>query len=149
MAQRLSLLSLLVVLAVAPLDAQSPPATVEQVSNYKDWGWDALVMENGLVTLATVPQIGARVMQHDLGTHESIYINEDLLGRIDVGCYVKHYTDITRLKTGNFKGTRLLIAFKRRDTDLLANLHLRGLVIQHHDPRVGNHTCIRTCLEHL
>lgn len=49
--------------------------------NYSDWGWQAVVMENGLITVATVPVIGARIMQYDLGGHPSIYVNSAETGK--------------------------------------------------------------------
>ena len=52
--------------------------------NYKDWGWVSYVMENGLITVAVVPQIGGRTMQYDLGGHPSIYVNPDEVGRVYV-----------------------------------------------------------------
>jgi len=61
--------------------AQVNDAKVQLVNNHNEWGWDAYVMENGLITTATVPDIGARVMQYDLGDHSSIYVNNNLLGK--------------------------------------------------------------------
>jgi hypothetical protein len=55
--------------------------SVQTLSNYQNWGWDAVVMKNGIVTVATVPSIGARIMKYDLGRHASIYVNEAELGR--------------------------------------------------------------------
>ena len=46
---------------------------VEQIQNYQDWGWESIVQANELITVATVPQIGARIMQFDLGvTHYAV-----------------------------------------------------------------------------
>lgn len=39
-------------------------------------------MQNGIVTLATMPAIGARVMQYDLGNLQSVMVNSSLLGKI-------------------------------------------------------------------
>ncbi len=54
--------------------------TITLVENHKFWGWESWVMSNGLITIATVPEIGARVMQYDLGEHPSIFVNENELG---------------------------------------------------------------------
>ena len=54
---------------------QSQTMTIQTLSNYNQWGWEAVVMQNGLITVATVPAIGARVMQYDLGDHPSIFVN--------------------------------------------------------------------------
>lgn len=53
---------------------------INLVDNYKSWGWDAWVMHNGIVTIATVPEIGARIMQYDLGNHPSIFVNDSEIG---------------------------------------------------------------------
>jgi hypothetical protein len=65
------------------LHAQTPDLSVQTVSKYNNWGWDAVVMQNGIITIATVPAIGGRVMQYDLGTLPSILVNSDttLLGK--------------------------------------------------------------------
>lgn len=67
----------------ALLHAQTPDVTIDTVSNYNSWVWKAIVMQNGLVTHATIPAIGGRVMQYDLGSHPSIFVNPslDLLGK--------------------------------------------------------------------
>jgi hypothetical protein len=62
--------------------AQDPPAKAELKSDYRNWGWEAVVLENGLITLTVVPSIGARVMQYDLGNHPSIFVNEKELGKL-------------------------------------------------------------------
>jgi hypothetical protein len=58
------------------------PATVRSQENYQDWGWGTFVMDNGLITVAVVPDIGARVMQYDLDGHPSIYVNPGELGKV-------------------------------------------------------------------
>jgi hypothetical protein len=62
--------------------AQDPRAKAELKSDYRNWGWEAVVLENGLITLTVVPGIGARVMQYDLGNHPSVFINEKEVGKI-------------------------------------------------------------------
>ena len=54
--------------------------TIDLVDNYNDWGWNTWVMKNDLITVSTVPAIGARIMQYDLGDHPSLFINEDEFG---------------------------------------------------------------------
>ena len=77
-------LFLLLVLTIltTQLVAQDSPTRVQRVTNYNSWGWEALVLENGLITTATVPVIGARIMQYDLGTHSSVFVNSDELGKV-------------------------------------------------------------------
>lgn len=55
---------------------------MDRRADYRAWGWEALVQENGLVTLATVPAIGARVMEYGLGAHRSIYVNDAEAGKV-------------------------------------------------------------------
>ena len=75
--------SLLLAMAIsACVHAQDMRVQVASVDDYREWGWKAVVMENGLITLVAVPGIGARIMQYDLGEHGSIFINEDELGKL-------------------------------------------------------------------
>jgi len=71
--------------------------TLEFVSNYNGWGWDTtIVMQNDLITMATVPAIGGRVMQYDLGNLPSIMVNSGLLD--------KTYTPDPKREWPNFGG---------------------------------------------
>jgi hypothetical protein len=66
----------------AILYGQTSNVTIQTVSNYIQWGWDTtIVMQNGLITMATVPAIGGRVMQYDLGNLPSMMVNSSLLGK--------------------------------------------------------------------
>ncbi len=44
-------------------------------------GWNAIAVQNGLISTVTVPDIGARVMQYNLGGHVSIYRDSSLNGK--------------------------------------------------------------------
>lgn len=79
----------------SPLLSQNAP-TVEFIENHKSWGWDSWIMQNGLITLATTPVIGARIMQYDLGEHSSMFVNPDELG--------KTYTPQSNSQWPNFGG---------------------------------------------
>ncbi|HVO76081.1 MAG TPA: hypothetical protein VMT35_18800, partial [Ignavibacteriaceae bacterium] len=47
-----------------------------------DWnGWQAILIQNGLISTATVPDIGARVMQYNLEGQVSIYRDSSLNGQ--------------------------------------------------------------------
>jgi hypothetical protein len=72
---------LLTVLIQTTVFSQGGVPSVESLSNYQNWGWDAVVLKNGIITVATVPSIGARIMKYDLGRHSSIYVNESELGK--------------------------------------------------------------------
>jgi hypothetical protein len=73
-----------------------PQTTIQTVADYNNWGWEAVVMQNGLITVATVPAIGARVMQYDLGDHPSIFVNPAELGNT--------YTPVKNAPWHNFGG---------------------------------------------
>lgn len=67
--------------AYAGIIAASYDVKLEKTVGYKDWGakWDTIfVLKNDLVTLAVLPKIGGRIMQYDLGTHPSIYVDNDV-----------------------------------------------------------------------
>ncbi len=53
--------------------------TLEKKSGYNGWtsGWDTVhVAKNDIVTIAVVPKLGGRVMQYNLGTNKSLFIND-------------------------------------------------------------------------
>ena len=54
---------------------------VTEVENYRGWGWKALEMSNGIITLAIIPAIGGRIMVYDLGNFPYIYVNPAEIGR--------------------------------------------------------------------
>lgn len=59
----------------------SQTISLKSIPNYKKWGWNAIVMQNDFITIATVPAIGGRVMQYDLGNLPSVYIDSSLFGK--------------------------------------------------------------------
>jgi hypothetical protein len=51
------------------------------LENKSDWnGWEAIIIQNGLISTVTVPDIGARVMQYNLDGYVSIYRDSSLNG---------------------------------------------------------------------
>lgn len=62
------------------LIAQPADTEINSTEDYKNWGWTSIVQKNDLITVATVPDIGARIMQYDLADHASIFINPDEFG---------------------------------------------------------------------
>jgi hypothetical protein len=66
----------------ASLFAQGTETQIESVEDHNGWGWKSVVMSNGLVTVATMPDIGARIMQYDLGNHSSIFVNPAMTGKV-------------------------------------------------------------------
>ena len=45
-------------------------------------GWQAVHLSNGIVELDVIPQLGGRVMQYRLGSHEFFYVNPRHCGRV-------------------------------------------------------------------
>ena len=69
-----------IVAAALAASAQSP-TTVTLNTSYLDWGWDSVyVMDNGLISLAVVPDIGGRMLQYSLGAHLSMWIDNAYKG---------------------------------------------------------------------
>jgi len=70
---------LMISMLAISLLAQPYDATLQEVT---DWsGWSAIVVENGLISTVTVPAIGARVMQYNLGENQFIFRNTSLNGK--------------------------------------------------------------------
>jgi hypothetical protein len=64
------------------LYGQTSIVSIQTVGNYNQWKWDTtIVMQNGLIKMAIVPAIGARVMQYDLGSIPSLMVNSSLFGK--------------------------------------------------------------------
>ncbi len=63
------------------LRAQTAGVSLQSISNYNQWGWNAIVMQNHFITIATVPAIGGRVMQYDLGHLPSMFVNAAEIGK--------------------------------------------------------------------
>lgn len=59
----------------------SQTTTLQRIPDYNDWGWEALVMKNDLITVAAVPVIGGRIMQYDLSEFSSVFVNPSEFGK--------------------------------------------------------------------
>ncbi len=68
-------------LCLSPASPAQDTLSVDSVQNYNGMGWKAIVMKNNLITVATMPAIGARVMQYDLGGHPSIFVDPTQYGK--------------------------------------------------------------------
>ena len=88
------------------LHAQPSGVTLQAISNYNQWGWNTVVMQNAFITIAAVPAIGGRIMQYDLGSLPSIFINSAELG--------KTYTPAPNGQWHNFGGYKTLPAPQSR-----------------------------------
>jgi hypothetical protein len=45
-------------------------------------GWNAYEINNGLIRLVAVPDIGGRVMAYDLGSYPYLYVDRQLAGKL-------------------------------------------------------------------
>ncbi|TVR20695.1 MAG: DUF4380 domain-containing protein [Anaerolineaceae bacterium] len=45
-------------------------------------GWNAYHLENGLIRLVAVPEIGGRIMAYDLGEYAYLFVDRDLAGQL-------------------------------------------------------------------
>ncbi len=75
--------------------------TVERFSLH---GWDALGLSNGLVEAVCVPEIGGRLMQFRLGSHDFLFMNPELLGKRFSA--EEHAGDGTLLSWKNYGGAK-------------------------------------------
>jgi hypothetical protein len=73
-----------VLLPVCLIAASPSDVIVEKKVNYNSWGaaWDSVVVvKNNIITLAAAPKLGGRVMQYDLGSHPSIFVNQAMINK--------------------------------------------------------------------
>jgi hypothetical protein len=63
------------------INAGASGISVDTMTNYNAWGWKAIVVQNDFIKFAVMPAIGGRVMQYDLGTHSSVYVNPAEYGK--------------------------------------------------------------------
>ena len=57
----------------------SSPCSV-RTADYR--GWSAAYLENGIIRLAAVPDIGGRLMAYDLGPYPYLFVDPDLAGKL-------------------------------------------------------------------
>lgn len=62
--------------------AQAQPAAQAAATEVDYFGWKAFKLENGLVTLIAVPDIGGRVMEYKLGGHQFLWVNQAHRGKL-------------------------------------------------------------------
>ncbi|MBN2000837.1 T9SS type A sorting domain-containing protein [candidate division KSB1 bacterium] len=70
-----------IVLLNTAIFAQPADSEIASITNHNDWGWTSIVQTNGIITLATVPDIGARIMQYDLDDFQFLYVNPGEIGK--------------------------------------------------------------------
>lgn len=62
--------------------SQAQPAAQATASEVDYFGWKALKLDNGLVTLIAVPDIGGRIMEYKLGGHSFLWVNASQRGKL-------------------------------------------------------------------
>ncbi len=60
---------------------QSQNLTIDTI-NYNNYGWQALVIDNGYIQLVIFPEIGGRVLYYGFPDDEYMWVNEDQLGKM-------------------------------------------------------------------
>jgi hypothetical protein len=66
----------------ARLIAQDDFLELDTVSNYNNWGWDALVIKNNYITLAMVPSMGGNILQYDFGVDTCLLLEPRTFGQL-------------------------------------------------------------------
>jgi hypothetical protein len=74
------IVSIFVVLLNTAVLAQPADSEINTITDHNGWGWTSIVQTNGIITLTTVPDIGARIMQYDLGDQVFFYVNPGEIG---------------------------------------------------------------------
>ncbi len=79
--KRWTISSIFIALINTAVFAQPADTEIASITDHNDWGWTSIVQTNGIITLATVPDIGARIMQYDLDDHVFLYMNPGEIGK--------------------------------------------------------------------
>ncbi len=78
-----------------------PAVCVDEIDFH---GWDGLRLSNGIIDAVCVPEIGGRLMQFSLGSHDYLFMNPDLLGKRFT--FAEHAGDGTILGWKNYGGAK-------------------------------------------
>jgi hypothetical protein len=62
--------------------SQGTGVKLDTIDNYSDWGWEALVVDNGYIQLVIIPELGGRVLFYGFPNDEYMWINPDQLGQV-------------------------------------------------------------------
>ena len=79
-------------------------ATFRTVAEFDFHGWDGVRLSNGIIDAVCVPEIGGRLMQFSLGSHDYLFMNPDLLGKRFT--FEEHAGDGTILQWKNYGGAK-------------------------------------------
>ena len=77
-------------------------ATLPTVEAFDFHGWDGVLLGNGIIDAVCVPEIGGRLMQFRLGSHDYLFMNPDLLGKRFT--YEEHAGDGELINWKNYGG---------------------------------------------
>ena len=77
------------------------PIAVDEFSFH---GWDGVRLSNGIIDAVCVPEIGGRLMQFSLGSHDYLFMNPDLLGARFT--YEEHAGDGELINWKNYGGAK-------------------------------------------
>jgi hypothetical protein len=61
--------------------SQETTLTLDTIANYKNWGWEALVIHNEYITVAIVPEMGGNILQYDFGVDTFLLLEPNTFGR--------------------------------------------------------------------
>ena len=76
-------------------------STIEEINFH---GWDGVRLSNGLIDAVCVPEIGGRLMQFSLGSHDFLFMNPELLGKRFT--YEEHAGDGAIINWKNYGGAK-------------------------------------------
>ena len=79
-------------------------ATLPSIEAFDFHGWDAVRLSNGIIDAVCVPEIGGRLMQFSLGSHDYLFMNPDLLGKRF--SFEEHAGDGTIVNWKNYGGAK-------------------------------------------
>ncbi|WP_075590165.1 hypothetical protein [Labilibacter marinus] len=76
----------------------------ELIPNYNNWKWDNVyVLKNKYISVATVPDAGGRILEHNLGDYKSLWANPDYFGKS-----FPDNDEVTAAEWRNFGGYRIV-----------------------------------------
>ena len=79
-------------------------STLPTVEEFDLHGWDGVRLSNGIIDAVCVPEIGGRLMQFNLGPHDYLFMNPELLGKRF--SFEEHAGDGTILQWKNYGGAK-------------------------------------------
>jgi hypothetical protein len=64
------------------IKSEETDLTLDTISNYKQWGWEALVINNKYITVAIVPSMGGNILQYDFGIDTFLLLNPSTFSQL-------------------------------------------------------------------